>query len=92
VVITAANCTTAGGTYGGDNSTCRSANCPTTCACDWDHDGFLTVRDLFSFATDYLAGTADFNGDGSTTEADLTEFTACFQTAPDGCTRGRGRH
>jgi hypothetical protein len=83
-----AACTTAGGTYGGDNSTCRSANCPTTCPCDWDHSGFLSFADLIAFLNDYLAGHADFNGDGTTNQADLTAFYSCFNSPPAGCAHG----
>jgi hypothetical protein len=90
-VGTAAACTAAAGTYGGDASTCRSANCPTSCPCDWDHSGLLNEHDAFAFLNDYLAGSADFNGDGVTNTQDLTDFRSCFYHPPAGCIRGRGR-
>ncbi len=84
---TAGACTTAGGTYGGDNSTCRGANCPTACACDWDHSGRLDANDFFVFFNNWHAGNADFNGDGVTNQQDLIDFASCFRNPPTGCTR-----
>ena len=85
---TAAACTTANGTYGGDNSTCRSANCPAACACDWDHSGSLNQFDFFAFINDFLAGHGDFNGDGATNQQDITDFLSCFHNPPAGCAGG----
>jgi hypothetical protein len=80
-------CTDAGGTYGGDNSTCRTAGCPAACACDWDHSGALTPGDFHAFFHDFIMGNADFDGDGDTDRDDLTAFIACAQS-PAGCGGG----
>jgi hypothetical protein len=87
---TEAACTTASGTYGGNNSTCASAHCATSCACDWDHDGSLSVRDLFAFIHAWVGGDADFNSSGATDAADLHAFIDCFSAPPAGCTRANG--
>ena len=42
---------------------------------------------MFAFLNQYFAGDADFNGDGETSSADLTEFVACFTGPPEECGR-----
>ena len=59
----------------------------TSCPCDWDHDGFLTIADHFRFINDWLAGRGDYNGDGATDRQDIADFTSCFNSPPDGCVR-----
>jgi hypothetical protein len=89
MIVEAENCAGDGHVYGGDHSTCLSAACPTNCPCDLDHDGDFDWDDYLMFLDRYFAGDGDFNGDGRTDQADLTEFGACSHTM--GCRmRGMG--
>jgi hypothetical protein len=89
-ITTQAGCT--GGTFGGADSTCRSANCPAACACDWDHSGHVDAADFFAFFNDWHAGHADFNGDGVTNQQDLIDFANCVANPPADCGGGGGLH
>lgn len=85
VVTTQARCVDAQGTYRGDNVACAPTTCPRPCTCDWDRSGAITPVDLTTFITDFLAGTADFNGDGRTDNVDLVEFINCYTNPPASC-------
>lgn len=64
--------------YRGQNTSCSADICNRPCPCDWNGNGILDVRDLLIFTQDYLGGAADFNGDGTTSEADMREFAGCM--------------
>lgn len=55
-----------------------------TFRCDWNLDGVLNNHDLGAFVNDWMAGNADFNGDGATNMLDLQQFIQCFSNRPVG--------
>jgi hypothetical protein len=83
------SCIGPGAVFNATQTTCNGANCPGSCPCDWNGDGYLTSADLVAFTNDYLAGHADFNHDGATNAADVTAFNQCFN---GGFTPGCFRH
>jgi hypothetical protein len=50
-----------------------------TCPCDFNRVGGLTIQDLFDFYTAFFQGNADYNNDGATNTMDLMQFSDCFQ-------------
>lgn len=51
---------------------------PRACRADYDHNGSLSLEDLFSFLRDWFSNNADFNQDGTTTLGDLFDFLAAW--------------
>lgn len=60
----------------------------TTCACDWNGTGAVTVQDLFDFLACYFAGDGDINNSGATTVQDIFDFLNCYFALPLPCVRG----
>lgn len=57
------------------------------CPCDINHNGTLSVQDLFDFLNLYFAADmqADFNNSGTLSIQDLFDFIGCFFAPPSGC-------
>jgi len=60
---------------------------PSTCTCDADHSGALTIQDIFTYLGEFFNNTpaADFDGSGNISIQDVFSFIACFFDPPPGC-------
>ena len=85
MVTSIPDCAARGALFRGANSSCNAANCPRACPCDWTADGILNEGDIFAFTNDHIAGRADYDNDGVTTDTDMFEFVDCVVNRPTGC-------
>jgi hypothetical protein len=82
VVLDAAPCESAGGSFGGTGTACLlgPANPITCCRADFNGAGSLSVQDIFDFLSAYFsaAASADFNLSGDISVQDIFDFLGAY--------------
>jgi hypothetical protein len=71
----------ANSSYGSFGDGILTLSFTSSCPCDWNESGQLSVQDIFDFLASYFSGSGDFNQSGATTVQDIFDFLACYFAA-----------
>lgn len=79
------NCSTYPGSIFSRTASCTPTFCARACRCDWNGDRWVNEGDLFAYVFAWFAQKGDYDSDGDTDDADLSQIIECILRRPTGC-------